>query len=96
MPKKHIIVIDRTFIYLLRGVSMVSIAELRARNNKMSQNELATKLGVSQNTISKWEQAPENAKGKNLKKVAQFFNVSVDDLLDKPIMVPLEENSNQL
>lgn len=60
---------------------MVSIAELRARNNKMSQRELAKQLNVTQTTISNWEKNPEAISGENLKKVALFFKVSTDELL---------------
>ena len=34
---------------------MVTIAELRAKHNKMSQRELAKELGVTQTSISNWE-----------------------------------------
>lgn len=60
---------------------MVSIAELRARNNKMSQSELAEKLNVKQSQISRWEDNPLSISSKNLIKLALYFNVSVDELL---------------
>lgn len=34
---------------------MVGIAELRARKGKMSQRELAEKIGTTQTSISNWE-----------------------------------------
>lgn len=60
---------------------MVSIAELRARNQKMTQKELADKLGVEQSQISKWESNPLSMSSKNLVKVAIFFGVTTDELL---------------
>jgi len=49
--------------------------------NKMSQEELAEKVGVSRQTLSKWETGeavPDIEKGKLL---ADVFDVSVDELL---------------
>ncbi|VTT22654.1 helix-turn-helix family protein [Streptococcus dysgalactiae subsp. equisimilis] len=37
---------------------MVTIAELRAKNGKMSQRELAEKLKVTQTSISNWGKRP--------------------------------------
>ena len=34
---------------------MITIAELRARNNKMSQSKLAEELNVDVNTVYRWK-----------------------------------------
>ena len=60
---------------------MVTIAELRARNGKMSQKELAEKLKTSQTTISMWEKNPLSMGSKGIIAVCKFFKVSADDLL---------------
>ena len=60
---------------------MITIAELRARNNKMSQRELARQLGVTQTSVSNWEKDQSNIGGKHLKSLALFFGVSTDDIL---------------
>lgn len=60
---------------------MITIAELRARNNKMSQRELARQLGVTQTSVSNWEKDQSNIGGKHLKNLALFFRVSTDDIL---------------
>lgn len=60
---------------------MVSIAELRARKNKMTQAELAKELGTDQANISRWERDPMSMSSKNLIKVALYFNVTIDELL---------------
>lgn len=60
---------------------MITIAELRARNSKMSQSELAKKLSVDVNTVYRWEKDISSISATNLKKLALFFNVSSDDLL---------------
>lgn len=61
--------------------------------NKMSQEELAEKIGVSRQTLSKWETGealPDIEKGR---KLAEIFDVSVDELLsfdstETGLMVP--------
>lgn len=60
---------------------MITIAELRARHNKMSQATLAKNLGVDVNTVCRWERDITTISAVNLKKLSLFFNVSADDLL---------------
>lgn len=60
---------------------MVTIAELRARHGKMSQKELAEKLGTTQTSISLWEKDISTISSPYLKKLCLFFNVSSDELL---------------
>ena len=60
---------------------MITIAELRARNNKMSQSKLAEELNVDVNTVYRWEKDITTISATNLKKLALFFGVSSDDLL---------------
>ncbi|MGK0551090.1 helix-turn-helix domain-containing protein [Enterococcus faecalis] len=60
---------------------MLNIAELRMKNGKMSQRELAKELGTEQANISRWESNPLSMNSKNLIKVALYFKVSIDDLL---------------
>ena len=60
---------------------MVTIAELRARTNKMTQAQLAKLLGVSQMTVSHMERNQLNIRGDKLIKLAKIFNVNTDELL---------------
>lgn len=60
---------------------MVGIAELRARKGKMSQRELAEKIGTTQTSISNWENNPLSMNAENIVKLAMFFEVSSDDIL---------------
>lgn len=60
---------------------MITIAELRAKHGKMSQKELAKKIGTSQTTISSWEKDISVISAPHLKRLCLFFNVSADDLL---------------
>ncbi|HEM4631906.1 TPA: helix-turn-helix domain-containing protein [Streptococcus suis] len=61
----------------------ITIAELRAKNNKMSQKELASKIGVAYQTIVAWEDDITVIKGDNLLKLCEFFGVSSSDLLGR-------------
>ena len=60
---------------------MVGIAELRARKGKMSQRELAEKIGTTQTSISNWENNPLSMNAENIVKLAMFFFVFFDDIL---------------
>ena len=59
----------------------------------LSQIELAKQLGVSQETVSKWESGKVIPDIKNLISMKTIFNVSIDYLLDFDIVVTtLEKN----
>lgn len=51
------------------GKPKVTIAELRAKNNKMKQSELAEAVGVSTQTIGAWEKDITIIKGEYLLKL---------------------------
>lgn len=54
--------------------------ELRKRYN-YSQEELADKIGVSRQAVSKWERAEASPDTDNLILLAKLYNVSLDELL---------------
>ena len=56
------------------------LADLR-RAHGFSQEELAEKLNVSRQAISKWERAESSPDTDNLIALAQLYGVSLDDLL---------------
>ncbi len=47
----------------------------------VTQSALAKKLGIAQNTLSYWEQGKYDVDTESLKKIADFFNCSVDCVL---------------
>lgn len=51
------------------------------KNNNLSQDELAAKLHISRQAISKWESADSLPDLDNLIKLAEILNVSLDDLV---------------
>lgn len=67
---------------------------LRKQNN-LSQEELAEKVGVSRQTISKWELGETNPDLKQAKLLSKTFNISLDELTDNETKeVILEKVSN--
>lgn len=56
------------------------LCELR-RNSKISQRILARELGLSDKTVSKWENGTAMPKSSDLIRIARFFGISVDKLL---------------
>lgn len=57
------------------------IKKLRIKN-KLTQEELASKLHVSRQTISKWEQEVTVPSLDTLKELASIFNVELIELID--------------
>ncbi len=70
---------------------MLCLKEIR-KSNDMSQQQLAEKLGVTQATLSGWENEKYEIDNASLLKCANIFNVSVDYLLGGNI--ELEEIKN--
>lgn len=75
--------------------------ELRKKNG-LSQEELADKLGISRQAVSKWERAEASPDTDNLILLAKLYGVTLDELLNSDTAVdlasenaksiPLEEN----
>ena len=71
-----------------------NISKLRKKNN-LSQEELAEKVGVARQTISKWELGETSPDLKQSKELSKIFNVSLDELTDNDIKdVLVEKTSN--
>ena len=58
-----------------------NLVELRKKNG-LSQEELADKLGLSRQAVSKWERAESSPDTDNLICLAKLYNVSLDELLN--------------
>ena len=70
------------------------IMALRKKNG-LSQEELAEKVGVARQTISKWELGETAPDLKQAKELSKIFNVSLDELTDNDIKnVLVEKTSN--
>lgn len=57
------------------------LRRLRAENG-LSQEKLAEKLGVSRQSVSKWEQGYAVPDTDNMMKLSKLYGVSVDDILN--------------
>lgn len=57
------------------------------RSNNLTQQELASKINYSDNAISRWERAEVTPTVETLAIVANFYGVSVSDLLDENLSV---------
>jgi transcriptional regulator with XRE-family HTH domain len=68
------------------------LVELRKKNG-LSQEQLADKLGLSRQAISKWERAEASPDTDNLICLAKLYGVSLDELLQSD--QPLEEIAAQ-
>lgn len=68
------------------------IAELRKRK-KLSQYDLAERLGFSRGKLANYEQGSRQPDFETLKHIADFFEVSIDYLLDRTDD-PTPDNTN--
>ncbi len=59
----------------------------------LSQEELAEKLGISRQAVSKWERAEASPDTDNLILLARLYGVSLDDLLSTENPIPEPEDS---
>lgn len=69
-------------VYLCQGVICMRLKELR-KNKKISQLKLALDLGLNQNSISRYENNEREADYKTLIAFADYFDVSIDYLLER-------------
>lgn len=53
------------------------------KKSGMTQQELATALGIDQSTVSLWEIEKTHPRAKLLPKIAKLLNCSIDELLNE-------------
>ena len=61
---------------------MIRIKELRKKKN-ISQREFAKIIGAAPNTVCNWENGNREPDNDTLKRIADYFNVTVDYLLGR-------------
>lgn len=81
-----------------RPVPMKNLAKIRKQSGRTQRN-LSIMLGFSQELISKYERGISNPSIPSLKRIAEFFNCSIDYLIDftdnpLPHITLTEEQSN--
>ena len=57
------------------------IKELR-KSSKLTQEQLAEYFGISSQAVSKWETGMSSPDIDMLPKIASFFNITIDELMD--------------
>lgn len=67
-----------------------NILKLR-KGLKLSQEELAEKIGVTRQTISNWELGETQPNVEQLKKLSEVFKISIDELVGNDVKGILEE-----
>ena len=67
-----------------------NLKKIRKENN-LSQEQLAEKLGVSRQAISKWERAEASPDTDNLIALAEIYGITLDALLDSEKEISSEE-----
>ena len=75
-----------------------NILKLR-KKQKLSQEQLAEKLGVTRQTISNWELGESSPDLKQSKELSKIFNISLDELVGndtKEILVERVSNTEKL
>ena len=66
---------------------------IRARKARgMTQEELATRLSISRQAVSKWETGTADPSTSNLLALAKLFGVSAEELLRQVDRTDAEEN----
>lgn len=70
------------------------LVNLRKQNN-LSQEALAEKLGISRQAVSKWERAEASPDTDNLILLARLYGVSLDELLRTEDEIPMPEEAWQ-
>ncbi len=70
------------------------LCELRKKHN-LSQEELADKLGVSRQAVSKWERSESSPDTDNLIQLAKLYGISLDELLNGDDAIDIIEEKLQ-
>ena len=63
-----------------RKLSLGQYISVRRKHMRLTQEELADKVGVSKSAIAKWETDGGLPDRDNLRRIAEVMDVSVDDL----------------
>lgn len=74
------------------------IRELRTnfKGRKLSQDELARELGISTNTVSRWETGTYRPSIEDLEMLARFFDIPISDLFPQESPPPRDARLNAL
>lgn len=74
---------ETVYFYQKQGGTHVMRLEYLRKKRKISQLKLALELNMNQNTISRYETGAREADYATLIRLADYFNVSIDYLLER-------------
>ena len=60
---------------------IISRLKIKREEAQLTQEEVASRIGVEQNTVSQWEKGVRIPRASNLIALAKLFNCTVDELL---------------
>ena len=63
-------------------VNLADKLQLLRKKNLLSQEELAEKLGISRQAVSKWESGQSLPDLNKLKAISKLYNVTIDSLVN--------------
>ena len=66
------------------------------KDNNLSQEQLAEQLGVSRQSISKWESNQAYPEMDKILEICKIFNLNIDDLLTKNIKEIKQEKQSKI
>jgi len=70
--------------------------KLLRKENKLTQEELADKLNISRQAITKWESALGMPDIENLNYISKLFNISIDELIKDDLEVFINTNNKYI
>ena len=72
----------------MNELNIAKTLSAKRKEKGITQDELASYIGVSKASVSKWETGQSYADITFLPQLAAYFNISVDELIDyKPQMI---------
>lgn len=71
-----------------------NLKKFREEYLKMTQADFASKIGVTQDRISRWEKNPDSISVSDLVSIAEFFQIKLDDLVHFELNMPKKMSIN--
>ena len=78
----------------LKNIISKNLIELR-KHHKLTQGELAIHMNYSDKSVSKWETGETTPSVEILKKLADFYGIKIDGILDENFKIEKDTNKKQ-
>jgi transcriptional regulator with XRE-family HTH domain len=81
----------------VKKLNLAEKLQLLRNNNRLSQEELAEKLGISRQAVSKWESGKSTPDLNKLVAISELYNVTIDSLVkDNDELYILDSNEMEI